>query len=116
MIICCGEALIDMIPSVDAAGKDAFTPHAGGAVFNTAVALGRLGASVGFVSGISTDLFGDMLRAQYLARQQLDRRQFHDRLTAVVHAPPDIFPEMALANAIARKKARQFLAKEEEWF
>ena len=62
MIICCGEALIDMIPSVDAAGKDAFTPHAGGAVFNTAVALGRLGAPVGFVSGISTDLFGDMLR------------------------------------------------------
>ena len=62
MIICCGEALIDMIPSVDPTGKRAFTPHAGGAVFNTAIALGRLGAPVGFVSGISTDLFGDMLR------------------------------------------------------
>ena len=57
-----------------------------------------------------------MLRAQYLARQQLDRRQFHERLTAVVNAPPDIFPEMALANAIARQKAGQMLKQEEEWF
>ncbi|MGJ8625919.1 MAG: carbohydrate kinase family protein [Sulfitobacter sp.] len=61
MIICCGEALIDMIPSMDPTGQQAFTPHAGGAVFNTAIALGRLGAPVGFVSGISTDLFGDIL-------------------------------------------------------
>lgn len=61
-------------------------------------------------------LFVDMLQAQYLARQQLDRRQFHERLTAVVNAPPDIYPEMALANAIARQKAKQLLTKEEEWF
>jgi len=61
-------------------------------------------------------LLVDMLQAQYLARQQLDRRQFHDRLTAVVNAPPDLFPEMALANAIAQRKAKQLLAKEEEWF
>jgi hypothetical protein len=61
-------------------------------------------------------LLADMLRAQYLARQQLDRRQFHERLTAVVNASPDIYPEMALANAIARQKAGQLLAKEEEWF
>lgn len=61
-------------------------------------------------------LLVDMLRAQYLARQQLDRRQFHERLTAVVNAPSDIFPEMALANAIARQKAGQMLKKEEEWF
>ena len=61
-------------------------------------------------------LFVDLLQAQYLARQQLDRQQFHERLTAVVNAPSDIYPEMALANAIARQKARQLLAKEEEWF
>ncbi len=61
-------------------------------------------------------LIGDLLRAQYLARQQLDRRQFHERLTAIVNAPPDIYPEMALVNAIARQKARQLLTKEEEWF
>jgi len=57
MILCCGEALIDMLP-----GKGGFTPVAGGAVFNTAIALGRLGFSAGLFSGLSSDFFGDMLR------------------------------------------------------
>lgn len=61
MILCCGEALIDMLPRETAAGEKAFAPHAGGAVFNTAIALGRLGADVGFFSGLSTDLFGHIL-------------------------------------------------------
>jgi sugar/nucleoside kinase (ribokinase family) len=43
MIICCGEALIDMLPRTSTEGEDAFAPYAGGAVFNTALALGRLG-------------------------------------------------------------------------
>ena len=62
MILCCGEALIDMLPRETAAGEAAFAPHAGGAVFNTAIALGRLGAPAGFLSGLSTDLFGEVLR------------------------------------------------------
>ncbi|SLN28094.1 carbohydrate kinase family protein [Roseisalinus antarcticus] len=62
MILACGEALIDMLPRKSAAGEDAFAPYPGGAVFNTAIALGRLGAPVSFFSGISTDMFGDMLR------------------------------------------------------
>jgi len=61
MILCAGEALIDMLPRETAAGESAFAPHAGGAVFNTAVALGRLDAPSGFFCGISTDLFGDIL-------------------------------------------------------
>ena len=61
MILCCGEALIDMLPRETAAGESAFAPYAGGSVFNTAIALGRLGAPTGFLSGISTDLFGQML-------------------------------------------------------
>ncbi len=61
MILCSGEALIDMLPRETAQGERAFAPYAGGAVFNTAIALGRLGAPVGFFSGISTDLFGDIL-------------------------------------------------------
>lgn len=61
MIVCCGEALIDMIPLADPAGGQSLKPHAGGAVFNTAIALGRLGVSSEFVSGISTDLFGKVL-------------------------------------------------------
>lgn len=62
MILCCGEALIDMIPVQTAAGGQAFQPHAGGAIFNTAIALGRLRVDTGFVSGLSTDLFGQQLR------------------------------------------------------
>lgn len=63
VILCCGESLIDMIPSRNEAGEPGFTPHPGGAVFNTAIALGRLRALTGFLSGLSNDLFGDQLRA-----------------------------------------------------
>jgi len=62
MILTCGEALIDMLPRVSTEGEQAFAPHAGGAVYNTAIALGRLGSKVGFFSGLSSDLFGDVLR------------------------------------------------------
>lgn len=61
MIVCAGEALIDMLPRETSAGERAFAPYPGGAVFNTAIALGRLGAKTGFFTGLSTDLFGEML-------------------------------------------------------
>ncbi len=61
MILCCGEALIDMLPRESHAGEPAFAPYPGGAVFNTAIALGRLGAPAGFLGGLSRDLFGRML-------------------------------------------------------
>lgn len=61
MILCAGEALIDMLPRQSTDGLPAFAPHAGGAVFNTAIALGRLSADVQYYSGLSTDLFGDVL-------------------------------------------------------
>jgi fructokinase len=61
MIVCCGEALIDMIPVGNLSAGQSLKPHAGGAVFNTAIALGRLGVQSSFLSGISTDLFGKVL-------------------------------------------------------
>jgi fructokinase len=61
MILSCGEALIDMLPRESREGEAAFAPYPGGAVFNTAIALGRLGAPSAFLSGISTDLFGTVL-------------------------------------------------------
>ena len=67
MILSCGEALIDMLPRDTTAGEPAFAPYAGGAVFNTALALGRLGAPSGFFTGLSTDLFGEMLDATLAA-------------------------------------------------
>jgi fructokinase len=71
MILSCGEALIDMLPRETALGEPAFAPYAGGAVFNTAVALGRLGAGSSFFTGLSTDLFGELLE-QTLAASHVD--------------------------------------------
>lgn len=61
MILSCGEALIDMLPRITTLSEPAFSPYAGGAVFNTAIALGRLGAPSAFYSGISTDMLGEIL-------------------------------------------------------
>ncbi|MGB1226733.1 MAG: carbohydrate kinase family protein [Poseidonibacter sp.] len=61
MIICCGEALIDMIPSNLENGETAFIPKIGGAVLNTSICLGRLGADVAFLGAVSKDLFGEMI-------------------------------------------------------
>ncbi|WP_278376031.1 carbohydrate kinase family protein [Sulfitobacter pontiacus] len=61
MILCCGEALIDMVAAPSLDGPDGFVPHSGGAVFNTAIALGRLGARAGMLTGLSHDMFGDQL-------------------------------------------------------
>jgi fructokinase len=62
MILCCGEALIDMLPRRTMARERAFVPTPGGAVFNTAIALARLGVPAGFFSRLSSDMFGGMLR------------------------------------------------------
>lgn len=71
MILCCGEALIDMIAEPTVSGAQGFVPHSGGAVFNTAIALGRLGAPVGLLTGLSTDMFGHQL-AQTLKDSHVD--------------------------------------------
>lgn len=62
MILCCGEALIDMLPRKTNSGDAAFAPYPGGAVFNTAIGLGRLGVQTGFFCPLSDDLFGQRLR------------------------------------------------------
>lgn len=54
MIVCCGEALIDMLPRDTTAGENAFAPYAGRAIFNTAIALGRLGIPTGFLPASPT--------------------------------------------------------------
>ena len=76
MILCAGEALIDMLPRETTDGESAFAPHAGGAVFNTSIALGRLGVATQFYSGISTDLFGAVL-TDTLAASHVDASLAH---------------------------------------
>jgi fructokinase len=61
MILCCGDALIDMIPAGAESKNASFAPHPGGAVFNTAISLGRLGVPVHMLTGMSNDLFGAQL-------------------------------------------------------
>lgn len=61
MILCSGEALVDMVPRKSLEGEQCFTPLAGGAIFNTAIALGRLGSDTAYFGGVSTDLFGKIL-------------------------------------------------------
>ncbi|MEP2716708.1 carbohydrate kinase [Pseudophaeobacter sp.] len=78
MILCCGEALIDMIPSAPQSGPQSgpepYVPRPGGAVLNTAVALGRQGASVGMLTGLSRDMFGQQL-ADHLTGSHVDLSQ-----------------------------------------
>lgn len=84
MILCAGEALIDMLPRQTTNGENAFAPLAGGSVFNTAIALGRLGAPVQFFCGLSSDLFGDVLRNE-LTASKVDSSPAHisDRPTTL---------------------------------
>lgn len=113
-ILCLGEALIDMLPATTAEGAAAFQPVAGGAVMNTAVALGRLGVATGFAGPLSRDMFGTLLRehleasgVDLSAAPLLDRPstlafvrlvdghatyEFRDEETALRHLSPDELP------------------------
>ena len=53
-----------MIPEQTIKGGSGFVPHAGGAIFNTAIGMGRLECRVGLMSGMSTDIFGQQLMAE----------------------------------------------------
>lgn len=73
MLLSCGDALIDFVPEKAADGRDAFVPVVGGSCLNIAVAMARLGPPTGFVGGVSTDMFGEMIAA-HLAASGVDLR------------------------------------------
>jgi fructokinase len=94
MILCCGEALVDMIERDTVDGLRGYVPFAGGAVFNTAIALGRLGAPTGFFTGLSSDLFGDVLR------KTLDQSHVDHALCATSRRPTTMaFVKLVNGNA-----------------
>lgn len=64
-----GEALIDLAST----GPLAFQGHEGGGPLNTAVACVRLGHPSGYITQLSTDLFGDQL-LRYMHGNGLDTR------------------------------------------
>ena len=84
MILSVGEALIDMLPRTSSQGEASFAPYAGGAVMNTAIALSRLGSASSFLTGLSTDLMGDVLRQTLTASGvNLDHAVQSDRPTTL---------------------------------
>jgi len=61
-------------------------------------------------------LIVDLLQAEFLDRQRLDQQAFHQRLTAIIEAPDDLYPAMALVNGIAKQRAAILLDYEDDWF
>ena len=112
MIICCGEALIDMLPRHTADGEAAFVPVPGGAIFNTAIALGRLGQGAGFFSGLSTDAFGRMLE-HTLSDSAVDHRYcvYTDRPTTLAFV--ELFEGMATYRFYDEGSAGRMLSRKD---
>ena len=128
-IIAFGEALVDMLSSRlgDDSGPETFTPYAGGAPANAAVACARQGVPSLFLGMIGDDRFGDFLIDEltrygvdtryvvrtreartalaFVSRDSHGERQFDfyrppaaDLLYRREHLPPGIFTEPALVH------------------
>ncbi|NRB58202.1 MAG: carbohydrate kinase, partial [Salinicola sp.] len=129
-IIAFGEALVDMLSSRlgDDSGPETFTPYAGGAPANAAVACARQGIPSLFLGMIGDDRFGDFLveeltrygvdtqhvvrtreartalAIESLARRGASQIDFYrqqpaaDLLYRREHLPPGIFTEPALVH------------------
>ena len=68
-----GEILIDFLPIEEDGALAGFRMHAGGAPFNVAVGMARLGQPAAFAGKVASDLFGRYLRAR-LEREGIDAR------------------------------------------
>lgn len=72
MILCAGESLIDMVQDLQNLDRLAFRPLAGGSVYNTAVALGRLGVPTGYLWPMSRDALAEAVLLPPLAKANVD--------------------------------------------
>ena len=100
-IIVLGEALVDLFAESGASLRtaNALQPSPGGAPANVAVALGKLGADVGFIGKVGDDEFGNWLR-EYMASQGVD----------VTHLTPDSrAPTMLAVVAVPEPDHPQFI-------
>ncbi len=61
-------------------------------------------------------LVADLLQAQFLSRQKFDEEDFERRLTKIINAPVDLYPELALLNEIVKRKAKILLGMKDQWF
>ncbi|MBA2778395.1 carbohydrate kinase family protein [Billgrantia kenyensis] len=130
-VIAFGEALVDLLSSRlgDLAGDapETFTPYAGGAPANVAVACARLGVPSRFIGMLGDDRFGDFLAAElaahgvdisgvvrtreartalaFVSRDAHGERTFDfyrppaaDLLYRLEHLPPGVFAEPAIVH------------------
>jgi fructokinase len=65
VIVICGEAIVDLVP--DPSTPSRYDARPGGSSANTAVALARLGTPVAMLARLSSDRFGELLRAHLAA-------------------------------------------------
>ena len=66
-VVVAGDALVDLTPATTVSGAAAYEPHPGGSCLNVAVGLGRLEVPTGFLARLSTDAFGELIRAHLAA-------------------------------------------------
>jgi sugar/nucleoside kinase (ribokinase family) len=94
VILCLGEALVDLIcerPVATLTDAASFTPHFGGALANVAVAASRAGAAAGLAGAAGDDDWGRWLRDR-LDAEGVDLRFFElldDELTPIAFASVD---------------------------
>ncbi len=76
MILCCGEALIDMLPrTTRRLARNAYAPYAGGAIFTRPLRSVVSAIPTSFFTGLSDDMLGDVLRETLTARASLFARR-----------------------------------------
>ncbi|MBD3898185.1 carbohydrate kinase [Halomonas sp. ML-15] len=130
-IITFGEALVDMLSSrlgdADDGTAETFTPYAGGAPANVAVACARLGVPSRFLGMLGADYFGDFLAGElaahgvdtsgvvrtraartalaFVSRDAAGERTFDfyrppaaDLLYRLEHLPPGVFADPAIVH------------------
>ena len=87
MIICCGEALIDMIRASVPGSGEGFLPLPGGSPYNTAITIGKLGVPVKYLGRLSTDFFGEILvkklREYHVGEELINRSDLNTTLAFV---------------------------------
>ncbi|WP_425046287.1 PfkB family carbohydrate kinase [Primorskyibacter sp. S87] len=71
VILCCGEAVLDLVPAPLADGSNGLSPVPGGAAVNTSVALARQNVPSGFLGALSRDTAGDLM-AGYMRQEGVD--------------------------------------------
>ncbi len=82
-VLVCGEAIVDLFVDV-ADGAMRAEPVLGGSPFNVAVGLARLGVRTSFFGGLSSDVFGEAIRARLLTEAiDIGYAVGTDRLTTI---------------------------------